>query len=127
MAKKILIIEDSPTTRRMLKDFLEKRGYEVSSAASGEEGISKAQRELPHLIIIDTVLPGMDGFEVCRQIRGIPATRRPAIIVTTGSIGAVDAGRAREAGADDYCAKTQDFSCLISSVEKLLDNKAVEK
>lgn len=123
MAKKILIIEDNPTTTRMLRDSLEARGYEVFIADSGEDGIIKAELECPHLIIIDTILPGIDGFEVCRQIREISTSRRPKIIVTTGSVEAVDAKKAREVGADDYCAKTQDFSSLLSSARKLLDNK----
>lgn len=119
MSGKILIIEDSPTVLGILKEMLEGEGYEILVAENGEEGIRKATQEKPDLVISDTLLPGIDGFEVCRRIKKNQEPTAPKIIVMTGSIDAVDAIKARRVGADDYCVKTSDFSSLIEAVKAL--------
>ena len=118
MVKKLLIIEDSPTVLGMLKDMFEQEGYEVIPANSGEEGVKKTVSETPDLVITDTMLPGINGFEACRRIREIQSPGKPKIIVMTGSVDAVDEGKARAAGADDYIMKTSDFSYLLGAVKK---------
>lgn len=121
MAKKILIIDDSAQDRKIVKRFLNKAGYEnLVFAETGEEGIQRAEAEEPELIITDTRLPGIDGFEVCRQIREKNFLFNPKLIIITGAIDAVDAVRARRMGADDYCAKTSDFTPLIEAVGQIL-------
>lgn len=119
--KKILIIEDNEQDRKIMKRFLNEAGFEeILFAESGEEGLNKAKSEKPDLVILDTLLPGMDGFQTCRQIREAHGPTTPKIIVTTGSVDAVDAVKARKAGADDYCAKTSDYLPLIEAVKKLV-------
>lgn len=120
MAKKILIIEDSPTVLAVLKEIFEKEGYSVVPAKDGEEGLKKAKEETPGLAIIDTVLPGIDGFAVCKKIKSAKETKQTRAIIITGVIDAVDAVKARKMGADDYCAKTEDFAPLITAVNRLL-------
>lgn len=120
MSQKILIIEGSPTACGIIKDILEMEGYEVFVAENGEDGVKRAEQEKPDLVIADTLLPGIDGFEVCRQIREIQGSTTPKIIIITGSVDAVDAVKARKAGADDYCVKTNNFSHLIKAVEELV-------
>lgn len=119
MSQKILIIEGSPTACGIIKDILEGEGYEVFVAENGEDGVKRAEQEKPDLVIADTLLPGIDGFEACRQIREIQGSTTPKIIVMTGSVDAVDAVKARKAGADDYCVKTNNFSHLIEAIENL--------
>lgn len=128
MAKKektvnILLIEDKPGDTRLfqerLKELPQAERLKLITAETGQEGLKKAKTHKPALILIDTRLPDMDGFEVCRQvkkIKGLPAK----IIIYTGLIDAVDAGRARKAGADDYVVKTLDFSQLFEVIEKLV-------
>jgi len=120
--KKILIIDDSEQDRKIMKRFLNKAGYEqIIMAETGEEGVKKAEFEKADLVIIDTLLPGIDGFEVCRQIRQIEGSTIPRIIMITGTVDAVDAVKARRAGADDYCVKTTDFLPLIEAVKNLVE------
>jgi DNA-binding response OmpR family regulator len=118
MAKKILVIEDSPTALSLITTILENEGYKTIGAKTGQEGVEKVVLEKPDLIIIDTLLPDVDGFEVCRQIRQNQATEFPKIIIMTGVVDAIDAVKARKSGADDYCVKTQDLSCLIECVKR---------
>lgn len=118
--KKILVVEDSPTALSMLKNALECEGYQVITSETGEEGVKKATSERPDLVITDTLLPGIDGFEVCRRIKKRPGSVDPKVIVMTGAIDAVDAVKAKESGADDYTVKTSDLSPLIETVKKLI-------
>ncbi len=117
----ILIIDDSETDRKIFSRFLKKAGYEkIITAETGEEGIKKAKLKNPDLVITDTMLPGINGFEVCRQLRKNFGSHKPKIIICTGSIAAVDAIEARRAGANDYCVKTSDAAPLLETVKRLL-------
>ena len=82
--KKILVVDDSPTERYALSEVLTKNGYQVVTAENGEEGIAKSQSELPDLILMDVVMPGMNGYQATRTISRDSATRAiPVIICTT--------------------------------------------
>ncbi len=120
MAKKILIIDDSETVREMLAAGLLEEGYEVVTAASGEDGLVKAAAEKPDVIVLDTQMPGIDGFQTCKRLRENRELAACKIIMTTGQIEAVDAVMARRMGADDYCAKTGDISLCLDAVRKNL-------
>ncbi|MFH1304934.1 MAG: response regulator [Candidatus Omnitrophota bacterium] len=120
MPKKILIIEDSPTALNLIKDAFENEGYNVMLSETGEEGVKKAESDKPDLVILDTLLPGIDGFEVCRRLKKTGGPAAPKVIIITGNVDAIDAEKAREAGADDYCAKTSDSSHLVTAARKLI-------
>jgi two-component system alkaline phosphatase synthesis response regulator PhoP len=120
MGKKILIIDDNEIDLVIAKRRLEETGYnEILTAQDANEGVKKAMEEKPDLVILDTLLPGSSGFEICRQIREI-CGQVPKIIIITGSVDAVDAVMARKCGADDYCAKTSDCVPLIEAVKRLI-------
>lgn len=121
MTKKILIIDDAETDRKIAQRYLTKEGYDnIIDAENGEVGVALAASENPDLVITDTNMPGIDGFETCRQIRDAGSKEVPKIIVITGAIDAVDAIKARKAGADDYCVKTSDCAQLIAAVKNLI-------
>jgi len=121
MPKRILIIDDTETDRKILMRYLKKEGYDnFVIAETGEDGVKMVASEQPDLVITDTNMPGIDGFETCRQIREQSGRENPKIIVTTGAIDAVDAVKARKAGADDYCVKTSDAAELIAAVKTLI-------
>jgi len=121
MVKKILIIDDNDQDQKIMNRYLKEEGFEdVLFAHNGGEGIEKARSEKPDLIVIDTLLPEMDGFEVCRKIREEDGISQVKIIIITGFIDAVDAVKARSVGADDYCVKTSDFSSLIEAVKSIV-------
>ncbi|MFC1807325.1 response regulator [Candidatus Omnitrophota bacterium] len=121
MSSKVLIIDDSDQDRKIIKRYLNKCGYEdIVTANTGEEGVKLAKSQDPDLVITDTMMPGIDGFEVCKQIREAKGPERPKIIVVTGAIDAIDAVKARKSGANDYCAKTSDCVALIEAVKSLI-------
>jgi two-component system sensor histidine kinase ChiS len=120
MDKRILIIDDNPQDRKIMTRFLNRAGFaQVSTAENGAEGVRKVGEEKPDLVILDTMLPDMLGFEVCSRIRENYGANEPKIIMTTGAVDAVDALKARQVGANDYCVKTSDCSPLMSALENL--------
>jgi len=122
MEKKILVIDDNEQDKKIVKRFLNKAGFtNIVMAESGDEGISKLKEEKPDLVILDTILPDTVGFEVCRQIREFSGPDEPKIIITTGSIDAVDALKAKQAGADDYCVKASDCRPLMEALGRIFD------
>ena len=121
MAGKILIIDDTEIIRAMLRDLLEEQGYQVLTASTGEEGIDQAKEHRPDVILIDTKMPGIDGFETCRRIKQVEGIETK-VVVMTADIDAVDTVKARQMGADDYCVKTKDFVPLLETVKNLFSS-----
>ena len=119
--KKILFIEDEPDQIMMVSLRLKKSGYEPISSSNGEEGLQKAVTEKPDLILVDVLMPGMDGFEVCRRLRKNPATKRIPIISTTAA-GMDDVEhQCIAAGADACVRKPYDSEDLLAKIRYLLD------
>ena len=117
--KILLLADDDINTRTSLADILEECGYVIIQAANGQEAIEKARREKPDLVLLDTVMPGLSGIEVCRQIKQVE--QLPCkVIIYTGKIDAIDAVKAREAGADEYCIKGNDPALLIKAIKKII-------
>lgn len=118
---KILIVEDDATIRTLLEMALMGAGFkEVKSAARGDDGLSEAKRWKPDLVLLDLMLPGLDGFTVARRIRetdGLSATR---IIMLTARTQNEDVVRGLEAGADDYVTKPFDRKVLLARVRAVL-------
>lgn len=120
MAKKILIIDDNEQDKKIMKRFLNRAGYtEIDTAENGTEGIQKVGEAKPDLVILDTILPDMMGFEVCSRLRENYTSGALKIVMTTGAVDAVDALKARQAGADDYCVKTSDCVPLLEALKNL--------
>jgi two-component system cell cycle response regulator DivK len=105
MGRRILVIEDHEENRRILRDLLTSAGYEMIEAVTGEEGVTLAETQRPDLILMDIQLPGLDGYEATRRIKGNPALRRIPIIAVTSYALSGDDVKAREAGCDAYVAK----------------------
>ena len=119
--RKILFIEDEPDQIMMISLRLEKNDYEVISSMDGEEGLRRAVLEKPDLILVDVIMPGMDGFEVCRRLRRDLATKHIPIISTTAA-GIDDVEQqCLAAGADDCVRKPYDSSDLLAKIRHLLD------
>ncbi len=123
--KKILVIEDSLTMQRILSFVLEKEGYEVEIANNGEEGLQKARAHKPDLIFTDLMMPVMDGFEVCRQIRADEKLKDSIIIILTGRGQDSDIEKGLQAGADDYLMKPFDPPKVVQRVKKIFDEESV--
>lgn len=116
--KKILIIEDERDIAELEKDYLEINGFEVVIKEDGKEGFDEAMNESYDLIIIDIMLPGKDGFEICREIR---KEKNVPIIMVTAKQESVDKIRGLGLGADDYMVKPFDPSELVARVKRNID------
>jgi DNA-binding response OmpR family regulator len=123
MAKKILIIENDPTAMRLTEFTLKQRGYQVLATCNGLEGIIAAQKEEPDLIILDIMLPGIDGFEVCKRLRAGVQTSQIPILIISGKTQQEDIAAGFRAGADDYLSKPASPSEIVGRVESLISQK----
>lgn len=117
---RILLVEDNETNRNLLVRRLSKRGFEVSTATNGIEGIEKARSEKPDLVLMDLSLPEMDGWEAMRRLRADPSSASLRIIALTAHAMADDRRKASEAGCDDFDTKPVDIERLITKMTALL-------
>ena len=120
MAKKILVIEDDPATLRLINYSLRHEGYQVLTAANGLEGIRKAHHEKPDLIILDVMLPGIDGFEICHRLRSEPDTAQLPILMFSAKAQGIDKDTGLKVGADDYLTKPAAPADIVSKAANLL-------
>ena len=124
MAAKILLVEDNEMNRDMLSRRLQRRGYEVVTAVDGESSLALTKSETPALVLMDMSLPGIDGWEVTRQLKADPATRAIPIIALTAHAMAGDREQALAAGCDDFDIKPIDLDRLLGKIEALLEGTA---
>ncbi len=117
---KILLVEDNEMNRDMLSRRLERKGYEVSIAVDGGQGVAMARSEKPELILMDMSLPVLDGWEATRQLKNDPIMQSVPIIALTAHAMAGDRDKAMEAGCDDYDTKPIDLKRLLAKMEALL-------
>jgi len=127
MAEKILIVDDDRDTLRLVGLLLQRKGYEIIAAERGTQGLEKAFQEIPDLILLDVMMPDMDGFEVLRQVRGNPTTSAIPVIMFTAKTQVDDKVAGFEAGADDYLTKPTHPSELTARVKALLTRTAQRK
>lgn len=117
--KRILVVDDSPTERHVLGELLTKNGYQVITAESGEESISKAKAELPDLILMDVVMPGMNGFQATRTITRDDVTRAIPIIMCTSKNAETDKIWGMRQGATAYLTKPIDHAELLQKISAI--------
>jgi DNA-binding response OmpR family regulator len=120
MAERILVVDDDPSALQLIGYALQRQGYEVLLARNGQEALTKAQNEKLNLIVLDVMMPAMDGYEVLRRIRANPDTARTPVIVFTARSQVDDKVAGFEAGADDYLTKPVTPAELIARVRALL-------
>jgi len=121
---KILLVEDNEMNRDMLSRRLARKGYEVSIAVDGKQGVEMAQQDAPDLILMDMSLPVLDGWEATRQLKGADATRAIPVIALTAHAMSGDREKALEAGCDDYDTKPIELPRLLEKIESMLGKKA---
>ena len=117
--KKILIVEDSPTERLLLCELLKKNGYRVIAAESGEQAIVLSRQQKPDLILMDVVMPGINGYEATRTIMRQDETRHIPIIICTSRGQATDKIWGMRQGAQDYLVKPLDSDALLAKIAAL--------
>ena len=117
---KVLVIDDDPVILELLRVNFEIEGFAVVSAGDGKEGLERARRDKPDLILSDIMMPRMDGLELVTQLRGDPKTRAVPVILLSAKAQNAEVKAGLEAGADDYVTKPFDPLELIDRVNALL-------
>ena len=120
MSKRILVLEDQEDNRRILRDLLTTVGYELIEAVTGEEGVSMAEEPRPDLILMDILLPGINGYDATRLIKAQPALRAIPIIAVTSYALSGDDARALEAGCEAYVTKPYSPRQLLAKIREFL-------
>ena len=120
---RILVVEDNEMNRDMLARRLERRGFHVSIAVDGGEGIQKARREMPDLILMDLNLPKIDGLEATATLKQDQNTSRIPVIALTAHAMVTDKENAMRAGCDDFATKPIEFNGLLAKIYTLLSRK----
>lgn len=123
MSKKILIVEDDGNIRELLRLYLEREGYEITEAANGEEGVAQWRKVNPDMILLDVMMPVMDGWQVCKIIR---AESKVPIIILTAKGETFDKVNGLEMGADDYIVKPLEMREVIARVRAVFRRFAPE-
>jgi two-component system cell cycle response regulator DivK len=120
MAKTILIVEDEPRNLKLLRDLLQRFGYETMEATDGEQGVELARARIPNLILMDIMMPKMDGLEATRIIKADTNTKHIPIIALTSYAMKGDRELTIEAGCDGYIAKPVDIQEVLKAIEHFL-------
>ena len=118
--RRVLIVDDEPNIVLSLEFLLRQQGYEVSVARDGEEALAAAEEKRPDLVVLDVMLPGLDGFEVCRRLREHPENAGLKILLLTARGREVERVRGLEEGADAYVRKPFSTRQLMKTVAELL-------
>jgi len=127
MKPRVLVVDDEPEAVELIEFNLKQSGYAVSTAGDGAEALKKARSQVPDLIVLDVMLPEMDGFEICKTLRLDAATARVPIIMLTAKAAEIDRVLGLELGADDYLTKPFSTRELLLRIKKILSRgQAVE-
>jgi len=123
MTGRILVVDDDAIARLALETLLRREGFEVRQAGDGPSALKACTEFSPDLILLDILMPGMDGFEVCRRIKATPETRLTPVVLITGLSGTEDRIQGINAGAEDFLSKPIDFNELLARTRSLLKLK----
>jgi len=125
VTKRILVVDDDPAALRLVQYTLQQDGYEVITASNGLDGLRKASSEAPDVVVLDVMLPGIDGLEVASRLRAQPSTAGIPIIMVSAKAREIDRAAGLKVGADDYVTKPADPAEISRRVAQLLARKAI--
>jgi DNA-binding response OmpR family regulator len=127
MPDRILVIDDDLDSLKLIGLMLQRQGYQVSAAAGGTQGLAQAESERPDLILLDIMMPDIDGYELCRRLKSDPRLARIPVIIFSAKTSADDKIAGFEAGADDYLTKPTHPTELASRIKTLLARSTIER
>jgi sigma-B regulation protein RsbU (phosphoserine phosphatase) len=116
LGKRILVIDDNETVQAYIKRILTKYGYEMNSAYNGESGLKMVKEYQPHLVLLDFLMPGITGKEVCQRMKSDPEMRNIPVIFLTGSVKIANVIECYDVGADIYLEKPVDGKILVEQI-----------
>ena len=122
---KVLVVDDEEHILMILKDSLEFSGFTIVTATNGEEALEAVAKENPELLVLDIGMPKLDGWEVCRRLKGDPKTKALPIIILTAYAQTSDQRKGVELGADRFITKPCDLTYLVEEINALLKKKTV--
>ncbi|OGP06105.1 MAG: hypothetical protein A2Z91_05960 [Deltaproteobacteria bacterium GWA2_38_16] len=117
--KRILLVDDEKDLVDVIRVLLESKGYQVSEAYNGIDGLEKAKKEKPDLILLDVMMPGLNGYQVCRELKKDPKYKTIPIVMLTAKAQESDRFWGVESGADDYLTKPFEAARLLETLEKI--------
>ena len=120
MSARVLVVDDILPNVKLLEAKLSSEYYDVLTSTSGEEALRRVEHDSPDIVLLDVMMPGMDGFEVCRRIKGNPATAHIPVVMVTALTDSQDKVRGLEAGADDFLSKPMNDTALMARVRSLV-------
>jgi two-component system phosphate regulon response regulator PhoB len=126
-SKVVLVVDDEADVLELVKYNLEKNGYRVITAVTGEEAVKKVTSALPNLVVLDLMLPGIDGLEVCKQLKSNPKTENIPVVMLTAKGEESDVVVGLEVGADDYITKPFSPKVLIARVRRILHRLTIQQ
>jgi len=121
MKQKIMVVEDEECLFKLETILLTSRGYQVCGMRNGREALECVEKEMPDLVLLDVMLPGIDGFEVCRQIKSNPLTSHILVILLTAKRGQEDMAKGEEVKADCYITKPFRSAMVLETIQRFLD------
>lgn len=124
MATKVLVVDDEESLRKLVAHAFSDRGYTVITADNGSDGLQKAMQERPNIVVLDLIMPGLTGFEVCRRIREDASMNRTAVIITSAKSYKPDIDKAKELGADAFVIKPADVDELIKIANEFFTKRS---
>lgn len=123
----VLVVEDEEDIQAIISYNLQKEGFNAVCVATGEEALQSVKSRLPDIIVLDLMLPGIDGLEVCRRLKGAAATRDVPVVIATAKGDEADIVKGLELGADDYVTKPFSPKVLVARVKAVLRRRSAEK
>ena len=118
--KKVVLIDDEPDILSTLKLFLEVEGFEVATAADGIDGLEKIRKKVPDLVVLDLMLPKLDGYKICRLLKFDKKYKKVPVVIITARAQDIDRKKALEVGADAYITKPFEPDTLLEKIKELL-------
>jgi CheY-like chemotaxis protein len=122
MGIRVLVVDDNVVNVRLLEELLKSESYEVATAANGEAALEKIAQSPPDIVLLDVMMPGMDGYEVCRRIRQNEKTAQLPVIIVTALDKASDRETALEAGANAFLSKPVEDDLLLPTMQRILQS-----
>jgi DNA-binding response OmpR family regulator len=120
MAKRVLVVDDEPNIVMSLRFLMEREGFQVEVASTGQAAVAALDREPADLVLLDIMMPELDGFEVCQRIRSNPAWRATKVVMLTAKGRDVERDKGLALGADDYVTKPFSTRDLVAKVKQML-------
>ncbi|HEX4939311.1 MAG TPA: twitching motility response regulator PilH [Candidatus Kapabacteria bacterium] len=120
---RVLIVDDSPTETYKFKEILEKHGFQIITADNGADGVAVARQEKPDVVLMDVVMPGLNGFQATRQLSKGDETKHIPVIIVTTKDQETDKVWGRRQGATDYLTKPVDEAVLIDTIKRAMSGK----